>query len=291
MKKLMVVAAVAALSASTFGGIKLTNCTHKISAACPQIVFKVTGSGKTVQEVEKGDAVYKTVSKLKISKGALVLFADATQSDYSDPNDPLCCYATWSLYLNVKVGKESYKYAWVQQDLEKWSVFGKNLDAAAESEKSKKYSLESDLGISLDEETSEALDGLDDLEDVSFIATSFGKMTYKFTAAKTKTSGCQVCTIGTDSAKLTPGKYSGWFAGWYTKLSDADACATCTCADIDLFGGTWKASYESKWSGKAGSSTINADSDTSYRNAGWYKAASYVFGSSVAKLMAEEEVE
>lgn len=269
MKKLMIVAAAATLAANTYG-IALTNCTKEVSLDCPQIVFKVTASGKAIQWTDKEDYGYKSTASLKVSKGALVLFGTPSGDD--------CCYDAFSLYAQVKVGKSTKKIAFLDQEVKKWSIFGKNFDAAMNEEKSKKYTLESDFGAYIEDDSSSDVEGYDVIEEVNLLATAFGKATYNVKASTTKQVGkgaCAVCTPVEGSSKLTPGNYSGWFAGFEAKLSDDDACMTCACIDIDVFGGTWKAKYQKSWS-KAN---------------GWKSAASYVFGSSVLADMVEEGVE
>lgn len=266
MKKLMIVAAAAALAGNSYG-IALTNCTKAVELDCPQVVFKVTATGKAIQWTDKEDYGYKSIAALKVSKGALVLFGTTTGDD--------CCYDTFSLYAQVKVGKTTKKIAFLNQEVKKWSVFGKNFDAAMNNEKTKKYTLESDFGAYIEDDSSTDVEGYDEVTGINLLATAFGKAYYNVKAAKTKTSGCQVCTITEGSAALTPGNYSGWFAGFQDKLSDDDACMTCECLDIDVFGGTWKAKYQKAWS-KAN---------------GWKSAASYAFGSSILADMVEAGIE
>ena len=234
------------------------------------MIFKVTGSGKTATAEVKG---YKTVSKLKISKGALVLWGSGADED-------ACCYDQYSLYLNVKVGKLTYKLLKPQEALDTWTIFGKNMDAADElswatdSKKSKKLGLESQIGISAVDGGDVVLDSVDETFDdnLAFFATAFGKATFKYTGAKGDKTGCTVCKPGT--YEVVPGSYSGWFAGLMTADGD-ELCLTCGCNDFDVFGGTWKAKYDKSMS------TVN----------GWKKAASYAFGASMAAAMAAEEVE
>jgi hypothetical protein len=264
MNKLMIAAAAATLAVASYGSITVTNCAP-VSAGCPQVIFKVTGSGKTATASVKE---YKTVSKLKISKGALVLWGNGA-------DDEACCYDQYSLYLNVKVGKVTYKILKPQSALDSWTIFGKNMDKADsyDGTKNKKYSLESQLGIS-----HMAGDGLydEDLADfddnLAFYATAFGKATYKYTAGKVPKNQCQTCTVATYD--VIPGNYSGWFAGVMTADGD-ELCLTCGCNELDVFGGTWKAKYDKSMSVVGG----------------WSKAASYAFGSSLAAAMKAEEVE
>ena len=263
MKKLMIVAAAVAMAVTAEARIALTNCTQQVSSVCPVVAFKVTASGKTVSD--NGD--YKKVSKLKISKGALVLFSEGKTED-------ACCYDIYSLYLQVKVNKETWDLAILSQPLLKWSVFGKNLDKAMSATKSKKFALESDLGLNYDGDTNDDEDLYDVIEDLVFEATAFGSAKYVYNTKTTKATDCIPCNT-TTTEDVVPGSYSGWFAGYMPKVSDNDACMTCACADADLFGGTWKAKYQSKWSVKNG----------------WQDAASFVFGGAVARAMAAAEIE
>jgi len=265
MHKLMIAAAAASLAVASYGSIVVTNCAP-VSKGCPQVIFKVTGSGKTATAAVKE---YKTVSKIKISKGALVLWGNGA-------DDEACCYDQYSLYLNVKLGKLTYKILKPQAALDSWTIFGKNMDAADlyDGSKNKKFSLESQLGLSHAAGDDAYLDSIDeDFDDeFAFFASAFGKATYKFTAAKAPKNVCQTCTVS--SYDVVPGSYSGWFAGVMTADGD-ELCLTCGCNELDVFGGTWKAKYDKSMS------TVN----------GWTKAASYAFGASMAAAMKAEEVE
>ena len=44
----------------------------------------------------------------------------------------------------------------------------------------------------------------------------------------------------------TPKTYTGWFVGTYPCVNEED-CFLCDCTDTDVFGGTWKAVYQSKY--------------------------------------------
>lgn len=263
MKKLMIATAAVALAAVAQAGIAVTNCNEKVNPECPNVVFKVTASGKIVDGLSKE---YKTVSKLKVSKGALVLWGTGSAD---------CCYDVYSLYLPVKFGKQTVKVLIPQEELDCWTIFGKNMDAALEGgAKNKKYKLESEIGLSYADAGVDG-DTLDDLVDgeLTFIATAVGKATYKYTAESAKKSAC---STGCEPASydVVPGSYSGWFAGFYPAWGE-ELCLTCGCNELDVYGGTWKAKYDAKLSTKGG----------------WRQAASYAFGSSTAALMAAEEVE
>ena len=293
MKKLMVIAAAASLAAATEAGIVVnTNC-NPVSATCPVVAFKVTASGKIAASVEKKDDIYKTASKLQIKKGALVLLP----TQLTGGSDPDCCYDLYSLYLQVKVGKETIPVGIFSEEIDSWSIFGKNYSKALDAEKSKKYKVESEIGLSYINATSAQSGissgapnngsdsvtgsaGLDidlNLTDFAFIATAFGKGTYAYSQGKT-VNACGACQVGSASYEFTPGNYSGWFAGLIEE-GDGDAgCLLCNCANLDVFGGTWKAKYNKTWSVRQG----------------FAAAARWVFGSETVKQMRQgdqDEVE
>jgi len=286
MKKLMVIAAAASLAAVAEAGIVVnTNC-HPRSVTCPVVAYKVTASGKIAAPVEKKDDVYKSTSKLSIKKGALVLFPVDNGTDD-------CCYETYSLYLQVKINKETYPVGVFYETIDSWSIFGKDYNKSLEAEKSKKFKVESELGLSYaannsgngsgiasgggngDTVTDSASLGLiGPLDDFAFIATAFGKGTYAYTFKESK-SACSACTV-TENYVFTPGNYSGWFAGLVSDFGGDYGCLLCNCNDLDVFGGTWKAKYDKSWS---------------KTSAGWEKAASYVFGAGVLADMKDAEIE
>jgi hypothetical protein len=78
MKKLMIATAAVALAAVAQAGIVVTNCTPHIDADCPALVFKVTANGKATDAYSKD---YTSVGKLKISKGALVMWPKDADND------------------------------------------------------------------------------------------------------------------------------------------------------------------------------------------------------------------
>lgn len=288
MKKLMVIAAAASLAAAAEAGIVVnTNCAPR-NPSCPVVAFKVTASGKIAYPAEKKDDVYKTATKLQIKKGALVIFGTA------DTAADECCYDNYSLYLNVKIGKnkETIPVGVFFETLDSWSIFGKKYNKALEAEKSKKYSVESEIGMGYvnagnamggasttqglgDSVTGAGLSIDLGLQDFAFIATAFGKGTYAFRAGKT-TNVCGVCSPGSETYEFTPGNYSGWFAGIIDELGGEYGCLMCNCASLDVFGGTWKAKYDKTWS-------KNGD--------GWQKAAAYVFGSDTVADMKANDIE
>ena len=249
-----------------------------VKAPCDEIVFKVTGSGKATDPFTKN---YTTVSKLKVN-GWLVLWP-ALQS----ATDTACCYPYYSLYFSAKIGKYTENLIIAGADAEAvdaWSVFGKKLDAAeasisGDAKKSKKFKLESQLGFSGNWLTatgysSGALLYADDIgaegDDqpaIAFFAEAFGKATWKTSV----TPGCQKCDKPTlDGFEVTPGTYSGWFAGVYEELLDAE-CLNCDCG-FAIFGGTWKAKYQTKV-------------------ATWQAAVANIFGAGVAAAMQSEGIE
>lgn len=292
MKKVMIAAAAVTLAAVAQAGIVVnTNC-HPRSATCPVVAFKVTANGKIAAPAEtKAGDVYTTASKLQIKKGALILFP-------TDLGGGDCCYEPYSLYLQVKVGKYgTFPVGVFYENIDSWSIFGKSYGKAVDAEKTKKYSVESEIGLGYANVVSgngnggSALNsqaagndsltgglGLDidgSLADFAFIATAFGKGTYKYTYKEGK--GCAACTVLRDDYEFTPGSYSGWFAGLIESIDNTTyGCLLCNCNDLDVFGGTWKAKYDKTWS-------KNAD--------GWEKAAAYVFGAGTLASMKENEIE
>jgi hypothetical protein len=280
MKKLMTIAAATALAAVAEAGIAVQgiNCNYTGTAAgiCPEVVFKVTGSGKALDPFNK---TYTTVSKLKVD-GYLVLFPN------DDDGDGICCYPTYSLYITAKIGKYERGIIFAgagTENVDAWTVFGKKLNAMEDytdngKSRKKKYKLESQLGVSANYTSANQYSGgtilyVDDLTGntipgIAFFATSFGKATWKNWSVY-----CDKCTKLRDGSEFTPGNYSGWFAGVYDAQDPIDeVCLTCTCTQLGLFGGTWKAKYQSK---------IKS----------WKTAAANQFGAGVASKMAAEEIE
>ena len=241
MKKFMIVAAAAALAGTTFGGIAVKNCSSVKETTCPEVVFKVTASGKAKDAASKD---YSTVSKLKI-KGYLVMWASGVDANGD------CCYGEYSLYAPVKVGKTTYNVVVPKEPIDSWTLFGKKQaeveDQMRTPSKSKTYSLDSQLGISLEGEVVDAdsaeLDETITEDDIVFVATAFGKGKVKVGYKKATCNSCG-STPASSSFSVTPGNYSGWFAGLY-KEDHADLCYACECTDVNVFGGTWKAKYQS----------------------------------------------
>ena len=262
MKKLIIAAAAGAMTivanAASFSPIDCDPIGPVYPDECPLMVFKLTASGKTVQDVNDGD--YKTVKALKISKGALVFKYNVECA----LKDGLCCYDLADLYATVKVGTRSYKLGVGDVVIDKWSVFGKNLNKAVNWSTAIKtgssVKLESDLYLitaaGLTADTEPATDALvvdsdNDLwaEAIDFAATAFGDFKVKVSGAKDKVNKgyCVVTTNSTScTATWTPGTYNGWFVGTRELVNDAQACFNCVCGQYDLFGGTWKAVFQAK---------------------------------------------
>lgn len=248
MKKLMTFAAVAAM---TYAGSALVpgvceNCgvdPDSPNGDCPTAVFKVTGSGKAVLAKDG----YKTVASLKIKKGGLALLAGDAECSATGE----CCYQDGYFFATIKVGKSVFEVG-TPVNLNEWSVFGKKYDKARNYLDSikpgKSVCLDSALFVSTDEVRDSAVwEGPIDWDDedtqvFSFWASAFGKVDMKVT--KDGKGGYCNKTKGCDPI-YTPKKYSGWFVGWYPCVGQ-EGCFRCGCEGIDIFGGTWKASFQAK---------------------------------------------
>lgn len=224
----MIVAAAAAMTFAGEAALKPTKCENCGAASgCDAVVFKVTGSGKAV--IVKDD--YKAVGSIKIKKGALALTGTLCEAD------GLCCYDAGMFYATIKANKKTFKLASeITPDV--WSVFGKNLDKIRSNDvkEGKSYKLDSALFISSGDFV---YDGDVDLDDLAFFASAFGTVNVKI--SKAGGSSCNP-TSGCDPTYI-PKSYSGWFVGKYACVGEED-CFLCDCADTDVFGGTWKASYK-----------------------------------------------
>lgn len=276
MKKLMIATAAMAFAAVAQAGIVVTNCVVKPSG-CPELVFKLTANGKATDAYSKD---YTSVGKFKISKGALVMWASDMDGDPKTTDD--CCYPAYSLYAEVKIGKATYNVLVPQTPIDSWTLFGKNQDEAYDAilgnaTKAKTYTLDSQLGISASVPNGDNIYDVDtdptfttDFDDAAFVATAFGKGKVKVNYKKATCNSCG-STPASQSYEIVPGDYSGWFAGFF-KGTNEDLCFVCSCTDINVFGGTWKAKYDKK-------------------TTTWTAAANRVFGSVVQRAMAEEEVE
>ena len=239
----MIVAAAAAMTIVGNAALKPAQCENcgatPDSQDCETIVFKVTGSGKAV--VDKGD--YKVVDKLKIKKGALAL--DGVLCEATG----VCCYDEGFFYATVKAGKKTFGMM-APVELAVWSVFGKDLEKSrnylTSIKPGKKVTLDSAMFVVGAE--AEVDDDSDvDLSEFAFWASAFGKVEMKVTAIKKGSTA--YCEKGSDSGcdpVYTPKTYTGWFVGTYPCVNEED-CFLCDCTDTDVFGGTWKAVYQSKY--------------------------------------------
>lgn len=248
MKKLMVAAAAAAMAAGVYAaGFQPIDCTPDVPEGdCPVMTFKLTASGKAVQDY-KGE--YKTVKTLKISKGALVMMPDETMAQDCD----ICCYATANIYATVKVGSATHYVAINDVAVTKWSIFGKELDKVAnfltEMKKGSTKTVESDLYLEADDvDVYFATDDDSIVSTVLFRAAAFGKMNAKnLKAGSVSNSYCVKPEQKECVLEFTPKSYSGWFAGNYDVcVNDDQLCFNCDCGQYDIFGGTWKATYQAK---------------------------------------------
>lgn len=244
MKKLMIVAAAAAMTVAAKADLQWVSCPDcgksSEAAECDYQVFKVTASGKAV--VVKKD--YKTVGKLKIKKGALAL-SGSIQCETGD-----CCYDAGTLFATVKAGSAKFKAA-IPVEVPVWSTFGKKLSTVADSawktlKKSKKVKLESALYIRGSEIVVTDADDLDaSFDEFTLEAAAFGKVNFKVYDSKSSKTVC-----GKDDSEcgyeIVPKKYKGWFVGTYTCVGE-ESCFACDCG-LDIYGGTWKASFSEKYS-------------------------------------------
>lgn len=241
MKKLMIIAAAAAMTFAGEAALKPTKCENCGAASgCDVVVFKVTGSGKAV--VVKDD--YKAVGSIKIKKGALALTGTLCEAD------GLCCYEEGMFYATIKASKKTFKLASVIVP-GVWSVFGKNLDKirSLDVKEGKSYKLDSALFI--ESQGEDYIDGDADVDELYFAASAFGTVNVKI--SKAGGSSCNP-TTGCDPTYI-PKSYSGWFVGKYACVGEED-CFLCDCADTDVFGGTWKASYKASAKSEAAAASL-----------------------------------
>lgn len=222
MKKLMIVAAVAAMTGSVLAG----NCKEDAPVDC-KTVFTVKFSGKTTVEIKD---TYKTVKKIS-GKGTLTL-ADYVFED-----------------LTVKLNGQTYDITLADGDVTKFTVFGKKLETVLDSnlmKPGKHYTLESDLGVKFEGQTE---------YDINVNQVAFGKADAYITKEKTQKAGAcgEDETIAGCELVLTPKSYSGWFTGdFQTCLDEYGFVNDCVEFDADgatsLIGGTWSAKYSKKLS-------------------------------------------
>ena len=245
MKKLMIVAAAAAMTiganAAVFAPIDCD--TPDTESPCPVLVFKLTANGKAT--VDMNDGAYKTVKTLKIQKGALALLPNEDCAA-----EGLCCYDTATLYATLKLGSETVYLGLEDLEIGKWSVFGKNFEKAKNYltmiKPGKSVTLESDLFI-----LGEDVDTLDGEDTVSLWAAAFGEFTLKVSKAGKAGGYCVEDPEKGCDPIWTPKTYNGWFVGYRGLVNDMYSCFNCDCGEYDIFGGTWKAVYQSKLSSDA----------------------------------------
>ena len=247
MKKLMIAAAAAALvSAVNAATLTPIDCDPVDPVGgCDIQVFKLTASGKTVQDIETSSASYKAISNLKVSKGALAFFYDEACAE-----EGACCYTTANLYATLKNGKSTFKVAVADLEIGKWSIFGKNFEAKVrdylhDMKKGSSTKVESDLFIS--GEDLEVLDAEEDaIDEISIWASAFGQMTAKNSKGKEGSDAyCDPEDVPECVLTFTPGTYNGWFVGTREIITDG-WCFNCQCGEYDIFGGTWKAVFQAK---------------------------------------------
>lgn len=248
MKKLMFVAAAAAMTAGAYAAEFLPiDCLPDVEVSeCPVMTFKLSATGKAVQDI-KGE--YKTVKSLKINKGALVMLPDEAMAQ----DCGICCYATATILATVKIGSATHYVEIPEVDVTKWSIFGKDLNTVAnfltDMVKGSTKTLESDIYLEADD-TDVLFAGDDDslISTVTFRAASFGKMTAKnLKAGAVSNKYCVKPTKKECVLEFTPKTYCGWFAGNYDVcVQDDQLCFNCDCGEYDIFGGTWKAIYQAK---------------------------------------------
>ena len=213
---------------------------------CDVVVFKLTGSGKAV--LDKGS--YKTVGSIKIKKGALALVGELCETTGA------CCYDGGFFFATVKAGKKTFAVG-APVELAVWSIFGKDLDKTRtmQVKQGKKIKLDSAIFLT----AADVYDDEDDdvnLETFSLAAAAFGKVQAAVTKDKQgNSSWCNKVNIEGCELIYTPKSYSGWFVGTYPCVNDED-CFLCDCTDTDIFGGTWKASYQSKYTTVTGAMTV-----------------------------------
>jgi hypothetical protein len=216
MKKLMIAAAVAAMTAGVFAG----NCAEEPDDPDCALVMTVKFSGKTATEK---DLEYKTVQKIS-GKGVLTIADYVTE------------------VLAVKVGKEKYDIILEDGEVTKLTVFGKNLEKAMDEntmKPGKTYKVESDIGVVFEDQDDYA---------ISVNQVAFGSASIYVTKDKVIKGG----PCGEDDEipgcvpVITLKKFSGWFTGKFeTCLDELGYYDDCVEFDADevtaLIGGTWSA--------------------------------------------------
>lgn len=210
MKKLMIAAAIAAMTAGAFAGA----CKDDVQSAC-SLDFAVKFSGKTT--VEK-NLEYKTVTKIS-GKGVLSLGDYVTET------------------LVVKVGKDKYDVVLEDGEVTKFTYFGKNVEKALDEntmKPGKTYKAEADLGVKFEDQTDAA---------ITVNQVAFGSAKVKI--SKESSSPCGDVVSGCVPS-VTVKKFNGWFTGKFETCLDeygyADDCVEFDADEItSLIGGTWSA--------------------------------------------------
>lgn len=225
MKKLMIAAAVAAITAGAYA----EKCAITTASGC-QVVFQVKFSGKTATETLTKDSSKEYASIQKISgKGTLTLDEEGYVEEFE----------------TVKVGKRTFKddEEIVLEDGEvlQWTYFGKDLENVdgngPKSKPGKSFSLESDFGIQFEDAGDYA---------ITVQQVAFGKAKAKLSKEGTVTSGCAVVPVDGCVPSITIKDYKGWFTGWFEPTcADVEAtvygCVPFVDNGIALIGGTWSA--------------------------------------------------
>ena len=229
MKKLMIAAALAAITAGAYAGCS-------VGPGSCSVKFTVKFSGKTATQTydKKGeDKGYASVQKLS-GKGTLT-FDDI---DYVEE------------FSQVKVGKVVFggdnKIVLTGGTVDQWTYFGKGLEALQGGEGAKpgkSFNLESDLGLTFTGGDDEDGTGYS----IDVVQVAFGKAKGKLSKEGKSTSGCVVTPVAGCVPSITIKNYSGWFTGSFTPICAdvaADPYGECIpFADngIALIGGTWSA--------------------------------------------------
>lgn len=215
MKKIIIAAAIAVMSAVGFGG----NCGEVEDSTCA-LTMTVKFNGKTA--CEKGTA-YKTTQTIS-GKGTLSIGNTVTET------------------LTVKVGGEKHDIVLADGEITKFSVFGKNLETATTEntmKPGKAYKVSSDLAVKFEDQSDYG---------ISLMQVAFGDGKIKVSKAKTIKNG--PCGEDDEILGCVPTvevtKFSGWFTGkFYTCLDEEGYTDSCVEFDADgataLCGGTWTA--------------------------------------------------
>ena len=219
MKKLMIAAAAAAMTAGVYAG----NCAEEPETPDCALTMTVKFSGKTATEYKN---TYKTVQKIS-GKGTLVIGDYVTET------------------LAVKVGKTAYDVVLADGEVTKLTVFGKNLEKATDEntmKPGKSYSVEADLGVAFEDQTDAA---------ISVNQVAFGSA--KIYVTKDHVISAGPCGEDEEIPGCVPvvtlKKFSGWFTGKFETCLDevgyADDCVEFDADEVTaLIGGTWSATVK-----------------------------------------------